>query len=105
METTVDTIPEQVKEAVLKIDKDAAIILFGSRARGDYGSDADWDFLILLNHPITVEVEASIRNKIYDIELATDEVITSIIEQKSVWKKYEKALIYKNIQSQGKLIA
>ncbi|MCB0564168.1 MAG: nucleotidyltransferase domain-containing protein [Phaeodactylibacter sp.] len=60
----------------------AETILFGSRARGDYGSDSDWDFLILLNSPGTSEVEELIRNKIYDIELETEEVITSIIEQK-----------------------
>ncbi|MCB9300984.1 MAG: nucleotidyltransferase domain-containing protein [Lewinellaceae bacterium] len=105
METTVKEIPDQVKEAVLQIDKDAEIILFGSRARGDYGSDSDWDFLILLNDPITLEVEELIRNKIYDIELETDEVITSIIEQKSEWDKYEETLIYKNIEAQGKLVA
>lgn len=105
METTVKEIPDQVKEAVLQIDKDAEIILFGSRARGDYGSDSDWDFLILLNNPITLEVEELIRNKIYDIELETDEVITSIIEQKSEWDKYEETLIYKNIEAQGKLVA
>ena len=105
METIVKKIPDQVKEAVLQIDKDAEIILFGSRARGDYGSDSDWDFLILLNSPGTSEVEELIRNKIYDIELETEEVITSIIEQKSEWEKYEEALIYKNIEEQGKLVA
>ncbi len=105
METIVKEIPDRVKEAVHQIDKAAEIILFGSRARGDYGSDSDWDFLILLKSPMTWEVEELIRNRIYDIELETEEVITSIIEQKSEWKKYEKALIYKNIEEQGKLVA
>jgi uncharacterized protein len=105
MESTFKEIPNQVREAVLQVDKDAEIILFGSRARGDYASESDWDFLILLNNPVTLEAEELIRNKIYDIELETDEVITSIIEQKSEWEKYEEALIYKNIEKQGKLVA
>lgn len=105
MEKTTKDIPDQVKEAVLQIDKEAEIILFGSRARGDYGSGSDWDFLILLDGPATSEKEEQIRNRIYDIELETEEVITSIIEQKSEWQKYEETLIYKNIEEQGKLVA
>jgi len=105
METMAKEIPDQVKKAVRQIDKDAAIILFGSRARGDSNSNSDWDFLILLNNPVTSELEKIIRNKIYDIELKTDEVITAIIEQKTEWEKYQEALLYKNIAEQGKLVA
>jgi len=28
------------------------IILFGSRARGDYKEDSDWDFLIIVNEEL-----------------------------------------------------
>ncbi|KJJ85158.1 Nucleotidyltransferase domain protein [Candidatus Omnitrophus magneticus] len=29
------------------------IFLFGSRARGDFREDSDWDFMVLLNEEIT----------------------------------------------------
>ncbi len=80
MEKITKDIPDQVKEAVHQMDEEAEIILFGSRARGDCGPDSDWDFLILLKDKLTSEKEELIRNRIYDIELESEEVITSIIE-------------------------
>ncbi len=41
-----------VKQEVIKIDPKAEVFLFGSRARGDFRKDSDWDFLILLNRPL-----------------------------------------------------
>jgi uncharacterized protein len=105
MEKITKDIPDQVKEAVHQMDEEAEIILFGSRARGDCGPDSDWDFLILLKDKLTSEKEELIRNRIYDIELESEEVITSIIEQRSEWEKYEETLIYKNIEEQGKPVA
>ena len=47
-------IVEAVKKAINEIAPGSEVILFGSRARGDYKKDSDWDFLILL-HTDTVE--------------------------------------------------
>lgn len=105
MQSKPNQIPEKVKEAVKSIDKDAKVILFGSRASGDYGLDSDWDFLILLNEPVNTETEDLIRNKLYEIELENEQVITSIIETKPEWEKYKATLIYKNIKKHGKLVA
>ena len=48
MEETLKLIREAIlniaKQHNIKIDK---IILFGSRARGDYKEDSDWDILIV----------------------------------------------------------
>ncbi len=90
-----------VKAEIEQIDKGAEVILFGSRARGNYDADSDWDFLILLSYPVDFDVEELIRNKLYEIELETGEIITSIIEEKSIWEKYERTLIYKNIKEEG----
>ena len=38
-----------IKKAVLKIDKSATVILFGSHARGDAHLESDWDILILIS--------------------------------------------------------
>jgi predicted nucleotidyltransferase len=94
-------IMDLVKAEIEQIDKGAEVILFGSRARGNYDADSDWDFLILLSYPVDFDVEELIRNKLYEIELETGEIITSIIEEKSIWEKYERTLIYKNIKEEG----
>lgn len=33
------------------LPKDAHLLLYGSRARGDYRDDSDWDMLLLLDKP------------------------------------------------------
>jgi uncharacterized protein len=37
---------EEIKGVVLSFDDKAEVILYGSRARGDYREDSDWDVLI-----------------------------------------------------------
>lgn len=94
-------IPELVVKEVKQFDEEAQIILFGSRARGEARKDSDWDFLILLDKPITEQLVDLIREKIYDIELDKEEVISTIIEGKEEWKKYSESLIYRNIVNEG----
>ena len=43
----------KIKKTVSELDPEARIILFGSRARGDYGKESDWDLLILTSIPAT----------------------------------------------------
>jgi len=48
-----DKLIASVKEAVYEISPNADIILFGSRSRGDYTEESDWDFLILIDQEAT----------------------------------------------------
>jgi len=49
------------KEMNIKIDK---IILFGSRARGDYREDSDYDILIVTKEKLNEEKEKEFKIKI-----------------------------------------
>lgn len=91
-----------VKQEVIRIDPKAEIILFGSRARGDYRKDSDWDFLILLNQPLTKDLKEFILDKLYDLELQTDSVISTIIHTKSEWEDRAITPIYQVIKKEGK---
>ncbi|MEM6697517.1 MAG: nucleotidyltransferase domain-containing protein [Bacteroidota bacterium] len=73
-------IPILVKQTVNSLDAHANVILFGSRARGDFNTESDWDFLILSPQEMTIQYRDSIRNSLYSIELEHDEVISSVIE-------------------------
>ena len=97
-------IPNRVREVIKDFDKNAVVILFGSRARGDNQRDSDWDFLIITQKEATLEFQDKIREKLYYIELETEQVISSIIENKQVWKKYINSEFYRNIQKDGILI-
>ena len=97
-------IPELVKKEVKLFDSEAEIVLFGSRARGDWRKDSDWDFLILLKAEISEPLKREIRDKIYEIELETEEVISTLIENKRDWLKYEITPLYQNIEKEGKTV-
>ena len=94
-------IPDLVKEEIMKIDPHAEVVLFGSRARGDFNFESDWDFLILLSIPVNFETQKLIWDRLYDIELESEQMITSLIEEKSEWRKYIDTPLYENIETQG----
>jgi uncharacterized protein len=77
---------QRVKTAVQALAPTAEIILYGSRARGAARVDSNWDFLILLPSPRDKKLEAQIKDRLYDVELETDTVLSSIIRTKREWQ-------------------
>ncbi|MCB9282661.1 MAG: nucleotidyltransferase domain-containing protein [Lewinellaceae bacterium] len=98
---TIQGIPLIVKETIEKIDGEARVILFGSRARGDFRTDSDWDFLILTKKNASQQLQDKIRELLYRIELNTEQVITSVIENEEVWQKYRESEFFKNVSRDG----
>jgi len=96
------TITKFVKKEVDKISMDNDVILFGSRARGDFKKDSDWDFLILLKDDIITDLQKeNIRDKLYDIELENEQIISSIIFTKTEWEKRAVTPLYQIIKEEG----
>lgn len=89
--------------AVHALSPAAEILLYGSRARGTAKADSDWDFLILLPEPEEKALEAQIKDCLYDIELETDTVLSSIIRSKQEWlsSRYEVIPLRQQIESEG----
>ncbi len=92
-----------IKEEINKIWPANEVILFGSRARGDFRENSDWDFLILLEKDNITKVEKDkIREQLYEVELETDQVISSIIHTRVGWEKLSVTPIYQIIKEQGR---
>jgi|DewCreStandDraft_4_1066084.scaffolds.fasta_scaffold21590_3 predicted nucleotidyltransferase len=55
------------------------IILFGSRARGDYKKNSDWDILIIVKNKISIykkrEIAQNIRKKMADFFIDADIIV------------------------------
>lgn len=65
-----DIVLEYISKAIHTLDPKAQAYLFGSRARGDYRPDSDWDIVILINgKTVTSEIENKFRDALYSIEL------------------------------------
>ncbi|NOZ71855.1 MAG: nucleotidyltransferase domain-containing protein [Chloroflexi bacterium] len=98
-----DALLKRVKDAVQALVPDAEIILYGSRARGTSRVDSDWDFLILLPAPVDKMLEIKIKDCLYDIELETDTVLSSIIRTKQEWlsERYEVIPLHQEVERDG----
>ncbi len=94
----------KVKEIMHRYDKNAEIILFGSRARGDWDEESDWDFLIFGNLPERSEnIKQKIRADILkEIELASFDIVFTLFHNKKVWEEdYSITNIYNSILEEG----
>jgi predicted nucleotidyltransferase len=88
---------EQIKDLLEEV------VIFGSRARGDYREDSDYDFVILVNNN-----NKQIRDIVLDAEvLILDEfnkMATSLIYTMEEWETKKKYPIGKQILSDGIII-
>jgi uncharacterized protein len=83
-----EIVTSKVKETALRFDPNAEVILFGSRARGDYRKDSDWDFLILTDLMVDWKLKGKIREEMFDTELETKQGITTILQNRDYWNKF-----------------
>lgn len=95
-----------ITQSIQSADPKAIAYLFGSRARGDYEFDSDWDILILIDEQrVTNEIEDKFRDKLYDIELEYGQIISTFIYPKKYWKNILiYSPLYKNVQKEGVLL-
>ena len=99
MTTISPNIRELVLNKIQSVEPDAEILLYGSRARGDFKKDSDWDLIIILQtNAIGLRKEEELLDLIYDIELETGEVISPLIYSRSDWYlKHKHSPFYKSV--------
>lgn len=91
----------KIKYTVLDFDPKAEIILFGSRARGDEKPDSDWDLLILTSFAINEKKKRELRDKLFYVELETEQSFSSIIHSKIYWEQLKVTSLYRIISKEG----
>ena len=81
------------------------ITLFGSRARGDFAHDSDYDFFIITKHETMFGQDRSIYYSLSDYELDKGLVVCLHFEQKQSFEKLLPVLpYYQNIRKEGILL-
>ncbi len=97
------TVLENIKKVIHERDQKAEAYLFGSPARGDFKANSDWDILISVDNPIvTNELDDRFRDKLYDIELDSGQIISTINYPKSDWRnKLKYTPLYKDVSIEG----
>lgn len=76
---------QELKERLLKKYPEVEIILYGSKARGDFDKESDIDLLILVKSIVNSRLEEEITHITFDIELNYDVVFGKIIENRDFW--------------------
>jgi uncharacterized protein len=96
-------IQARITKTIHDKDPQADAFLFGSRARGDFRPDSDWDILILVDdNKITNAIEDKFRDDLYDIELESGQVISTFIYPKDYWSStLIYSPLYKNVNLEG----
>ena len=95
-----EIITKTAKKYNIEIDR---IILFGSRARGDFKKDSDWDILIVTKEKLDRKMKVDFWYEIYkNIEVPVDIIIAS----KESFEKYKKSggFVYVHAVREGKVI-
>lgn len=93
---------QKMKDVVLGIDSSAEIILFGSRARGDFKEDSDYDFLILTKNEVNHKFRTRIFNAVYDVQLEEEVITQEVIRNKDEWEtKHTITPLYYQISNDG----
>ena len=96
---------ENIKQVAKKtLPPSSSLILYGSRARGDYNDNSDWDLLILLDKP-------ELSDSDYDdvsfpftlLGRNIGELISPQMYTKKEWKSISFLPFYKNVE-QDKIV-
>ena len=76
---------KRVQDEVHSLLPGADIILYGSRARLEADLESDWDFLILLDQHPDQQTVAELRDRLYELELESDTVLSTIVRSRDEW--------------------
>jgi uncharacterized protein len=98
-----DQLIKKIKKIVRAEDPTAKVILYGSRARGNYSSESDWDILVLMNKAdVSFKDEQNIRHKLYDVELEAGESISTFVYSIHDWNtRLSVTPFFQNVSREG----
>jgi predicted nucleotidyltransferase len=98
-----DEILHRISQSIHYKDPTAEAFLFGSRARGDNRKNSDWDILILIDgDKVTNEIDDKFRDELYNIELETGQIISTLVYPKNYWNtSLVFSPLYKKVKMEG----
>ena len=85
------------------LPQDAHLLLYGSRARGDYHENSDWDLLVLLNRPQESSDFQNIAYPIMELGFDLGEYFSVHTYSQQEWDSMSFLPYYKNVE-QDKIV-
>ncbi len=91
-----------IRDTIHDAEPTAQIILYGSRARGDYRDDSDWDVLAIIDKPrLTLKEKGDIQYPVWNKGLDLGEEINVFAYTKQQWETAPPSLFKYNVQKEG----
>lgn len=86
-----------------RFGSDIEVYLFGSVARGDFGSLSDIDILVLIAGQVNNSVEEEVFDLAYDVELKYSVIFGIVVYSKDFWNSQVASYmpLYKNVKREG----
>lgn len=63
------------------------IILFGSRARGDFNAESDMDVLVVVDTPVTPEIRAAVSECTWQVGFDAGIMIAAVLFSRKEWEE------------------
>ena len=81
------------------LPKGSNLLLYGSRARGDYRPDSDWDLLVLLNRPQKEDADfVNISYPLMELGFDLGQYFSVHTYSQQEWQKMSFLPFYKNVE-------
>ena len=82
------------------------VILFGSKARGNYDTDSDIDLLVITTRELHWKEEKSVVHMLFDIGMEYDVIFSPLFATKEEWEGgiFTKFPIYQEILKDGAIV-
>jgi len=78
----------EVKHVIRDVAPEAAVLLYGSVARGTQEAESDYDILVLTPQILPSAQRAAIETALYEIELSHGVVIALIFRCQEDWERH-----------------
>lgn len=97
---------ERCKKTIQEIIPEAQVVLYGSRARGEASPASDYDILVLVNSPVSWQLERDIIERLYDLELESGQILNTQVYSLETWNSpiYSVMPFRKNVEKDSILI-
>lgn len=103
----IETVKKSIVEEIEKFGFHVVnIMLFGSRARGDFKTDSDWDLLVIVDKDISPQIERKIMDRIYRGLAKFENSYEVVLKSRATFNKMKHIVgsICYEAESEGKVI-
>ena len=92
-----EIVTDLIRSAVRRNDKEARILLYGSRARGTAHEHSDWDVVVILNKEVSTDARGDLSCDIWEEGQNVGEEINAFVYTQQQWNDAPPSMFKHNV--------